>query len=313
MVPQSPFLLQSINHPGEDYSSAPAYDAPLVHSPPATFDLSRFLSGFSTNRCALGRMLDVKVSYVENKDIKMGLTFLNSARGFSELVLVTNRDSEAKTLPYLNSIGVVSRKAISALKKTDEDSGNKDDDGEEPSSDPKAALSKKMDAKERRSTERSLTDVHSLLRFDGMEGHAVYTNVVSTYFECHNYATLAHPPMLHRDDVKSVTKALICFTNIPHRREMRCSKHPYGCGLSLKVGSLVRVNGMEKCRFIKGMAWYFPVWTVDSEAHLECCVGIVKTLTTQGHLVANRTAIATQLVKMCTPSSGAVGVKSVLV
>jgi hypothetical protein len=102
------------------------------------------------------------------------------------------------------------------LKKTDEDLGNEDDDGEEPSSDPKAALSKKMNAMERRSTGRSLTDVHSLLRFDGMEGHAVYTNVVSTYFD----ATFAHPPMLHRDEVKSVTKALICFTNIPHRREM---------------------------------------------------------------------------------------------
>jgi hypothetical protein len=248
-------------------------------------------------------MLDVKEYYVENKDIKMGLTFLNSARGFSELVLVTHRDSEAKTLPYLSSVGVVSRKAISALKKTDDDSGNEDDDGEEPSSDPKGALSKKMDSKERRTTGRSLTDVLALLRFDGLEGHAVYTNVVSTYFECHKYATFAHPPMLHRDDVKSVTKTLICFTNLPHRREMRCSKHPYGCGLSLKDGSLVRVNGMEKCRFIKGMAWYFPVWTVDSEAHLECCVGIVKTLPTQGHLVANRTAIVTQLVKMCTPSS----------
>jgi hypothetical protein len=248
-------------------------------------------------------MLDVKEAYVDNKDIKMGLTFLNSARGFPELVLVTHRDSETKTLPYLNSVGVVSRKAISALKKSDDDSVNEDEDGEEPSSDPKEALSKKMDSKERRSTGRSLTDVQALLRFDGVDGHAVYSNGVSSYLECHKFATFAHPPMLHRDDVKTVTRALICFTNIPHRREMRCSKHPYGCGLSLKVGSLVRVNGMEKCRFVKGMAWYFPVWTVDSEAHLECCVGIVKTLPTQGHLVANRTAIVTQLVKMCTPSS----------
>lgn len=138
-------------------------------------------------------MLDVKEAYVDNKDIKMGLTFLNTARGFPELVLVTHRDSEAKTLPYLNSVGVVSRKAISALKKSDDDSVNEDEDGEEPSSDPKGALSKKMDSKERRSTGRSLTDVQALLRFDGMEGHAVYSNVVSTYLECHKFATFAHP------------------------------------------------------------------------------------------------------------------------
>jgi hypothetical protein len=104
--------------------------------------------------------------------------------------------------------------------------------------------------------------------------------------------------MLHLDEVKVTTHTLICFTNIPYRPEMRCKKHPYGCGSSLKVGDLVRVHAVEKCHLIKGTAWFIPVFTISPSGMLGCCVGMAKTLPTQAHIVANRTALVSKLCDM---------------
>jgi hypothetical protein len=70
----------------------------------ASFDINRFLTGFSNNNNVAGRMHEVKGSLTENKAIRMGVTFVNRGRGFLESVLVTNRHGDAKTLPYLNHL-----------------------------------------------------------------------------------------------------------------------------------------------------------------------------------------------------------------
>jgi hypothetical protein len=187
-----------------------------------TFDINRFLAGFSTNNNIAGRMHDVRVSVTENKAITMGVTFVNRARGFLESVLVTNRHGDAKTLPYRSAVGIVSRKSRSAVSGTTK---RGEEDGKDVPEMP-------------RKTGRTATDVVELLEFSGKEGHGVVTNVTETYLDCHEIASFVHCPMLHLDEVKVTTHTLICFTNIPYRPEMRCKKHPYGCGSSLKVGDL---------------------------------------------------------------------------
>jgi hypothetical protein len=261
-----------------------------------TFDINRFLAGFSTNNNIADRMHDVRVSLTENKAITMGVTFVNRARGFLESVLVTNRHGDAKTLPYRSAIGLVSRKSRSAVsgttKRGEEDEESDDERGEK--------KVKRKDVPEMpRKTGRTANDVVELLEFSGKEGHGVVTNVVETYLDCHEIASFVHCPILHLDEVKVTTHTLLCFTNIPYRPEMRCKKHPYGCGSSsLKVGDLVRVHAVEKCHLIKGTAWFIPVFTISLSGMLGCCVGMAKTLPTQAHIVANRTALVSKLCDM---------------
>jgi hypothetical protein len=225
----------------------------------------------------------------------MGVTFVNRARGFLESVLVTTRHGDAKTLPYRNAIGVVSRKSRSAVSGTTK-GGEADEESDDERGDKK--VKRKDNPEMPRKTGRTATDVVELLEFSGKEGHGVVTNVIETYLDCHETASFVHCPMLHLDEVKVTTHTLICFTNIPYRPEMRCKKHPYGCGFSLKVGDLVRIHAVEKCHLIKGTAWFIPVFTINPSGMLGCCVGMAKTLPTQAHIVANRTAIVSKLCDM---------------
>jgi hypothetical protein len=135
-------------------------------------------------------------------------------------------------------------------------------------------------------TGRSAQDVKDLLEFKGKDGHGVYTNVVMNLLECHETASFVHDPMLYLSEVKLTIKFYICFTNTPYKKSMRCDKHPYECGLSLKVGNVVQVYAVEKCHFIKGIAWYIPVHLIEPTGNIGCCVGIAKTFPTQHMSVA---------------------------
>jgi hypothetical protein len=122
--------------------------------------------------------------------------------------------------------------------------------------------------------------------------------------ECHETASFVHDPMLYLSEVKLTTKFYICFTNMPYKKSMHCDKHPYGCGLSLKVGDVVQVYAVEKCHFIKGIAWYIPVHLIEPLGNIGCCIRIAKTFPRQApDILANRTAIVSELVGM-TDSSG---------
>jgi len=272
----------------DDSPSSPSSDEDNIQP----FDINRFLQGFSTANSAAGRMLHVKEHITEGKAIKMGVTFANQARGTLELVLVKNRHTEYKTLPYLSAIGVVSRKSMAGSKK-------------------KKNIQHEADAEDEtgddgcfeipRRTGRSNDLVYDLMQFTGKDGYGVYKDVITGLLDCHKSAIFVHPPMLHLPEVQITNRFYICFTNMPYRKDMVCPKHPYGCGLSLKVGDVVRVHATERCKFIKGIAWYMPVARIDSSGNLSCNVGIAKTFPTQGHILANRTAIVSNLVKMDEP------------
>jgi hypothetical protein len=270
------------------------------------FDINRFLKGFSSSDNVKGRMSEVMNKIAYNKMPKMGVTFVNQGRGCAELVLNKNRHTDCKSLPYLSSVGVVSRKAMPKKARgkklaeqkdyVDHDEQGGDGDG------PKKKGNEVFEHPNR--TGRSAQDVKDLLEFKGKDGHGVYTNVVTNLLECHETASFVHDPMLYLSEVKLTTKFYICFTNMPYKKSMRCEKHPYGCGLSLKVGDVVRVYAVEKCHFIKGIAWYIPVHLIQPSGNIGCCVGIAKTFPTQAHILANRTAIVSELVGMTDTSGG---------
>jgi hypothetical protein len=291
---QSPAPIHKANAQDE----APVQAAALVSAD--VFDINQFLPGFSSSDNVNGRMSEVMNKIVYNKMPKMGVTFVNQARGRAELVLNKNRHTDCRSLPYLSAVGIVSRKAMPKKSRGKKLAGPKNDvDHDEEDGDGDAPKKKGNEVFEQPNrTGRSGQDVKDLLEFKGKDGHGIYANVVTSLLECHQTASFIHDPMLYLSEVKLTTKFYICFTNMPYKKSMRCDKHPYGCGLSLKVGDVVRVYAVEKCRFVKGVAWYIPVHLIQPSGNIGCCVGIAKTFPTQAHILANRTAIVSELVGM---------------
>jgi hypothetical protein len=72
---------------------------------------------------------------------------------------------------------------------------------------------------------------------------------------------------------------------------MRCDKHPTGCGIHVKPLLKVKIAANLVCFFVKGGYWFIPVHTIGSDGGYSCCIGVVKTLPTQAHIVANRNAV----------------------
>lgn len=291
--------------PTHTANEAPVQAAGLVSAD--VFNINHFLNGFSSSDNINGRMSEVMNKIAYNKMLKMGVTFVNQARGRAELVLNKNRHTDCKSLPYLSSVGIVSRKAMPKKARGKKLAGPKNDvDHDEQGGDGDDGTKKKGNEvfEQPNRTGRSGQDVKELLEFKGKDGHGIYANVVTSLLECHETASFIHDPMLYLSEVKLTTKFYICFTNMPYKKSMRCDKHPYGCGLSLKVGDVVRVYAVEKCRFIKGVAWYIPVHLIQPSGNIGCCVGIAKTFPTQAHILANRTAIVSELVGMTDTSGG---------
>jgi hypothetical protein len=72
-----------------------------------------------------------------------------------------------------------------------------------------------------------------------------------------------------------------------------CKKHPYGCGRSLRVSNIVKVD-TSHCLLLNNIIWVVPV-KVWNGAGFGCIVGFVKVIFDQLDLVGNRLAVVKRI------------------
>eukprot|EP00956_Cyclotella_meneghiniana_P036904 scaffold132185_cov61-Cyclotella_meneghiniana.AAC.1 len=136
--------------------------------------------------------------------------------------------------------------------------------------------------------------------FRGLEGLGIDDKFPTKLRECPMFGNYSlAPPMTHLAEVRMVKFANVLFISQPQDENMKCNRHPGGCGWDLAENDICRVDAGE-CQLIKGRIWNVAVralYDADEKGNIQlgCKVGIVRVLYNQLHLVANRTGTITML------------------
>ena len=115
-------------------------------------------------------------------------------------------------------------------------------------------------------------------------------------------SSISVTPHYYFSKVHKQAYGIVCFVSHPIDKNMKCSKHPDGCGHALSVGNIVVVDATE-CELVQGCIYYIAVRVVydgnDDKGAVEpykgCKIGYLKCLFNQVHLFAHRVAIVTSI------------------
>jgi hypothetical protein len=100
-----------------------------------------------------------------------------------------------------------------------------------------------------------------------------------------------YTPKLDWPDTQATKECAVLFTDCCFMEEMRCDKHPTDCEIHVKPLLKVKIAANRVCFFVKGGYWFIPVHTIGVGGGYSCCIGVIKTLPTQAHMVANMIAV----------------------
>ena len=135
-------------------------------------------------------------------------------------------------------------------------------------------------------------------------GHEVPNNKCAAYLvhppkrlsDCYTRAYHLYAAQVDDPDTKRVTQGIVLNIEDPILQCHTCAKHPKGCGRTLKVGDVVKIDGSTPATLITGRAWMFNVIRFNGDdIDRKCGVGVLKCFATQPHIVANRVAIVTEI------------------
>lgn len=225
-----------------------------------------FISAYSKRHDVDDIISDCK-HYAMGVDLSMGVTFASSCDGVLRTGYIKTREDEKLIAPYEWANGKISRKSV--LKPSD------------PNYYQIKGRAKKV--------------WQHLQSFGGQPGHMDYTSPITCLTECHMTGSFKYLPKLDWPDTQATKECAILFTDCCFMKQMRCDKHPEGCGTHVKPHLKVKIAANLVCLFVKGGYWFIPVHTIGIDGGYCCCIGVVKTLPTQAHLVANRIAIVVSI------------------
>jgi hypothetical protein len=158
-----------------------------------------------------------------------------------------------------------------------------------------------LDAVGKQSRKEQSDNEHPMKDF---QGHDVPNNKCAAYLvsspkrlnECYTKAYHIYAAQVDDPDTKRVTQGIVLNIEDPILQCHTCAKHPKGCGRTLKVGDVVKIDGSTPATLITGRAWMFNVIRFNGDdIDRKCGVGVLKCFATQPHIVANRVAIVTEI------------------
>jgi hypothetical protein len=158
-----------------------------------------------------------------------------------------------------------------------------------------------LDAVGKQSRKEQSDNEHPMKDF---QGHDVPNNKCAAYLvsspkrlnECYTKAYHIYAAQVDDPDTKRVTQGIVLNIEDPILQCHTCAKHPKGCGRTLKVGDVVKIDGSTPATLITGRAWMFNVTRFNGDdIDRKCGVGVLKCFATQPHIVANRVAIVTEI------------------
>ena len=103
---------------------------------------------------------------------------------------------------------------------------------------------------------------------------------------------------------RSVSKktGIVCFINRAIDKNMKCKRHPNGCGDFIAQGTPVIVDATE-CELVQGCIYYIAVRVLghiedkkgEWQPHKMCKIGYLKCLYNQVHLFAHRVGFISKI------------------
>ena len=93
-----------------------------------------------------------------------------------------------------------------------------------------------------------------------------------------------------------VLSSMINYIHDPFDSNIKCEKHPNGCGRELLKRGTVVVCDARECEYIRGGVYYVAARCVDCKGNKTCKVGVFKCLFNQLNIIAHRVGmvVATQ-------------------
>ena len=156
-----------------------------------------------------------------------------------------------------------------------------------------------LDSIGKESRKNSNGEPHALKRFTGKKNPdnkiAAYLNYSPKRLsDCHEKSLHLYDAVTQDPDTKKATHAVVLHLESPLSQLHCCTLHPDGCGKTLKVGDVVKVDGASPVHLVNGKAWMFNVNRFNAQnMAIKCGVGVMKVMATQANIIANRIAIVT--------------------
>ena len=88
-----------------------------------------------------------------------------------------------------------------------------------------------------------------------------------------------------------VRSSVINYIHDPFDSNMKCTKHPNGCGREMLHKGTVVVCDARECEYIRGGVYYVAARCVDRKGNRTCKVGVFKCLFNQLNIIAHRVGI----------------------